>query len=46
MPKTSLFADAAQERHQCLERLEDAMTKIRGKYGHESIGYGTPKDDI
>ena len=25
---------------------QDAMAKIRGKYGHESIGYGGPKDDI
>ena len=41
--QTSLFADADRARHQRLERLEDAMAKTRGKYGHESIGYGGPK---
>ncbi len=41
--QTSLFADEGRERHQRLERLEDAMAKIRGKYGHESIGYGGAK---
>ncbi len=39
----SLFADEGRKR---LERLEDAMAKIRRKYGHKSIGYGGPKSDV
>ena len=41
--QVGFFENPDDEQHKKLERLEDAMASIRGKYGSGSIGFGKKK---
>lgn len=41
-----LFSDKGPNERVKLEKLEDTMAVLRGKYGHDSIGYGQRPDNF